>query len=182
MCEPCHQPGLWPIHSHICTCPRLLGWWYRNLSLRHLSWALDIQFHVDILWELQMNLFIFLLSCSESPDSVIAPSLFPVTGSQVLSHLSLFHFLQHCAILNGCQISAIPFSKSLSYSCELKEPRKLSHPPSSGNWVGIWPRSGYSCCLWQTDAKVTSHGPHFLVLMPLGGPSLWVWVGPVTCF
>lgn len=96
--------------------------------------------------------------------------LFPVTGSQVLSHLSLFHFLQHCAILGGCQISAIPFSESLSYSCELKEPSKLSHPPSSGDWVDIWPRPGYSWCLWQTDAKVTSHSTPFLVLMPLGGP------------
>lgn len=76
VCEPCHQPGLWPIHSHICTCPCLLGIWYWNLSLRHLSWASDTQFHVDILWELQVNLFIFLLSCSESPDSVIAPSSF----------------------------------------------------------------------------------------------------------
>ena len=147
VCEPCHQPGLWPIHSHICTCPCLLGIWYRNLSLRHLSWASDTIPCGHPMGTPGESLYLpsLLFWVPRFSHSTI---LFPVTGSQVLSHLSLFHFLQHCAILNGCQISAIPFSESLSYSCELKEPRKLSHPPSSGNWVGIWPRSGYSSCLW----------------------------------
>ena len=164
----------WLIHSHNCTCLLLLGWWYPNLSLRPLSWAPDTQLHVDILWEHQMKVFIFLLSRSaQIPRFSHSAVLFPVTGSKALSHLSVFHFLHHCAVLSGCQVSAIPFSEYLVHfhvnwrSHIFLFPRKLSHPLSSGNWAGIWPRHGYSWCLWQTDAKVTRHGLHFLGLMPL---------------
>lgn len=128
------------------------------------------------------SLYLPSLVLSPRFGSPLAPSLFPVTGSQVLSHLSLFHFLQHCAILNGCQISTIPFQNLFHIPCELKEPRKHSIPLLLvTEWVydpGLATHDVYG----KQTAKVTSHDPSSLVPMPLGGPFSLSVVGPVTCF